>query len=56
MEHDPFAVIEAMTIAAFATGCERGFIYIRGEYPLAARAPRARDRAGARSTDCSATT
>ena len=35
MEEDPFAVIEAMTIAAFATGCERGYIYIRGEYPLA---------------------
>ncbi len=35
MEHDPFAVIEAMTIAAFATGCARGYIYIRGEYPLA---------------------
>ncbi|MGB8518999.1 MAG: NADH-ubiquinone oxidoreductase-F iron-sulfur binding region domain-containing protein, partial [Candidatus Tumulicola sp.] len=37
MEHDPFAVIEAMTIAAYAAGCERGFIYVRGEYPLAAR-------------------
>lgn len=37
MEQDPFAVIEAMTIAAFAAGCERGFIYLRGEYPLAAR-------------------
>ena len=35
MEGDPFAVIEAMTIAAYATGCERGYIYIRGEYPLA---------------------
>ncbi|MGA8533561.1 MAG: NAD(P)H-dependent oxidoreductase subunit E [Candidatus Tumulicola sp.] len=35
MEHDPFAVIESMTIAAFAAGCERGFIYVRGEYPLA---------------------
>ena len=35
MEGDPFGVIEAMTIAAFATGCERGFIYLRGEYPLA---------------------
>jgi NADH-quinone oxidoreductase subunit F len=35
MEEDPFAVIEAMTIAAFAGGCERGFIYIRGEYPQA---------------------
>jgi NADH-quinone oxidoreductase subunit F len=37
MEEDPFAVIEAMTIAAFATGCEQGYIYIRGEYPLATR-------------------
>ena len=35
MEHDPFAVIEALTIAGFATGSERGYIYIRGEYPLA---------------------
>jgi NADH-quinone oxidoreductase subunit F len=36
MEQDPFAILEAMTIAAYAAGCERGFIYIRGEYPLAA--------------------
>jgi NADH-quinone oxidoreductase subunit F len=35
MEGDPFSLIEAMTIAAFATGCAQGFIYIRGEYPLA---------------------
>src|SRR4030095_10402741 len=35
MEGDPFALIEAMTIAGFATGCKQGFIYIRGEYPLA---------------------
>ena len=35
MEGDPFAVIEAMTIAAYATGCEKGYIYLRGEYPLA---------------------
>jgi len=37
MERDPFAVVESMTIAAFAAGCERGFIYVRGEYPLAAQ-------------------
>jgi len=37
MEGDPFAVVEGMTIGGFATGCERGFIYIRGEYPLAAK-------------------
>jgi NADH-quinone oxidoreductase subunit F len=35
MEGDPFSVIESMTIAAYATGCERGYIYLRGEYPLA---------------------
>jgi NADH-quinone oxidoreductase subunit F len=37
MEGDPFAVIEGMTIAAFATGSRQGFLYIRGEYPLAAK-------------------
>jgi len=35
MEEDPFALIEAVTIAGYATGAERGYIYIRGEYPLA---------------------
>jgi NADH-quinone oxidoreductase subunit F len=35
MEGDPFAVIEAMTVAAYATGCTRGYLYIRGEYPRA---------------------
>jgi NADH-quinone oxidoreductase subunit F len=35
MEGDPFALVEAMTIAAYATGCGHGYIYIRGEYPLA---------------------
>ena len=38
MEHDPFAVIESLTIAGYATGSEKGFLYIRGEYPLATRA------------------
>jgi NADH-quinone oxidoreductase subunit F len=37
MEGDPFGLIEAMTIAGYATGCERGYLYIRGEYPLATR-------------------
>jgi NADH-quinone oxidoreductase subunit F len=36
MEEDPFAVVESLTIAGLTTGCERGFIYVRGEYPLAA--------------------
>ena len=35
MEQDPFAVIEAMVIAGFATGAATGYLYIRGEYPLA---------------------
>jgi NADH-quinone oxidoreductase subunit F len=37
MEADPFGLIEAMTIAGYAAGCERGYLYIRGEYPLATR-------------------
>jgi NADH-quinone oxidoreductase subunit F len=35
MEGDPFALVEAMTIEGFATGASRGFLYVRGEYPLA---------------------
>ena len=37
MEGDPCAVIEAMVIAAYATGCERAYIYVRGEYPRATK-------------------
>jgi NADH-quinone oxidoreductase subunit F len=36
MEGDPFAILEGITIAAFAVGAQKGYIYIRGEYPLAA--------------------
>jgi NADH-quinone oxidoreductase subunit F len=35
MEHDPFALVESLTIAGLATGADNGWIYIRGEYPLA---------------------
>ncbi len=35
IENDPFSIVEAMTIAGFATGCERGYLYLRGEYPIA---------------------
>ncbi|MEV4758643.1 NAD(P)H-dependent oxidoreductase subunit E [Micromonospora sp. NPDC049559] len=35
LEGDPFALVEAMTVAAYATGCRRGFLYLRGEYPRA---------------------
>jgi NADH-quinone oxidoreductase subunit F len=37
IEGDPFALVEAMTVAAVATGCEEGYVYIRGEYALASR-------------------
>ncbi|HTF88758.1 MAG TPA: NADH-ubiquinone oxidoreductase-F iron-sulfur binding region domain-containing protein [Planctomycetota bacterium] len=33
MDHDPHALIEGMLLAGFATGAERGFIYLRYEYP-----------------------
>jgi NADH-quinone oxidoreductase subunit F len=35
LEGDPHAVIEGMAIAAHTVGAERGFIYVRAEYPLA---------------------
>ncbi|MCD7436801.1 NAD(P)H-dependent oxidoreductase subunit E [Streptomyces lincolnensis] len=37
MEGDPYALVEAMTIAAYATGAHRGYLYLRGEYPRAIR-------------------
>ncbi|HET9681929.1 MAG TPA: NADH-ubiquinone oxidoreductase-F iron-sulfur binding region domain-containing protein, partial [Candidatus Limnocylindrales bacterium] len=35
LDGDPFAIIEGMTIEGFATGATRGYLYVRGEYPLA---------------------
>jgi NADH-quinone oxidoreductase subunit F len=35
MEHDPFALLEALTIMGYVCGAERGYLYIRGEYPAA---------------------
>ena len=40
LEGDPFAVVEAMTIAGIATGAAHGYLYIRGEYPEAEAAVR----------------
>ncbi|MBE0701751.1 MAG: NAD(P)H-dependent oxidoreductase subunit E [Afipia sp.] len=37
LEGDPFALIESMTIAGYAISAERGYIYLRGEYPRAYR-------------------
>ncbi|MFC7327134.1 NAD(P)H-dependent oxidoreductase subunit E [Marinactinospora rubrisoli] len=35
MEGDPFSLIEAMTIAGYANAAQKGYLYIRGEYPRA---------------------
>ena len=35
LESDPHRVLEGMAIAAYAVGADQGFIYVRGEYPLA---------------------
>ena len=35
LEGDPHSILEAMTIAGYAIGASKGFIYIRAEYPLA---------------------
>jgi NADH:ubiquinone oxidoreductase subunit F (NADH-binding)/(2Fe-2S) ferredoxin len=37
MEGDPHSVIEGMIICAKATGSNRGYIYVRAEYPLAVK-------------------
>jgi bidirectional [NiFe] hydrogenase diaphorase subunit len=50
MESDPHRVLEGMAIAGYAIGAEQGYIYVRGEYPVAAkrleRAIRAAERRG----------
>ncbi len=35
MEGDPFGVLEAIIVAGVTVGAEHGWIYLRGEYPLA---------------------
>ncbi|MCK6628205.1 MAG: NAD(P)H-dependent oxidoreductase subunit E [Anaerolineae bacterium] len=35
MESDPHRVLEGMAIAGYAIGAEQGYIYVRGEYPIA---------------------
>ena len=35
LEGDPHIVLEAMAIAGYAVGANKGFVYIRAEYPLA---------------------
>jgi NADH:ubiquinone oxidoreductase subunit F (NADH-binding)/(2Fe-2S) ferredoxin len=35
LESDPHRVVEGMAIAGYAVGASRGYLYVRGEYPLA---------------------
>lgn len=37
LESDPHRILEGMAIAGYAVGASRGYIYVRGEYPLAIR-------------------
>lgn len=37
LESDPHRVLEGMIIAGYAVGANRGFIYVRAEYPLAVK-------------------
>jgi bidirectional [NiFe] hydrogenase diaphorase subunit len=37
LESDPHRVLEGMAIAGYAMGANQGYIYVRGEYPLAIR-------------------
>lgn len=50
MESDPHRVLEGMAIAGYAVGAEQGYVYVRGEYPVAAKrlekAIRAAERRG----------
>ena len=45
LESDPHRLLEGLAIAAWAVGAERGYVYVRAEYPLAiARLRRALDQ------------
>jgi bidirectional [NiFe] hydrogenase diaphorase subunit len=37
LESDPHRVLEGMAIAAYAVGAQKGYIYVRAEYPLAVK-------------------
>jgi bidirectional [NiFe] hydrogenase diaphorase subunit len=37
LESDPHRILEGMAIAAYATGAQHGYIYVRAEYPLAVK-------------------
>ncbi len=48
MEDDPHRVLEGMIICAYAVGATFGYLYIRGEYPIAIRRIRRAIRAARR--------
>ena len=35
LEGDPHSVLEAMEIAGYSVGADKGYIYVRAEYPIA---------------------
>ncbi len=37
LEGDPHRIIEAMAIAAYAVGAQKGYVYVRAEYPIAVK-------------------
>jgi NADH-quinone oxidoreductase subunit F len=37
MEEDPFSVVEAATLMGYMTGAQKGWIFVRGEYPRSYR-------------------
>jgi hypothetical protein len=37
LESDPHRVIEGMAIAGYAVGAQKGYVYVRAEYPLAVK-------------------
>ncbi len=41
LESDPHGILEGMAIAGYAVGASQGYVYIRGEYPLAIKRLRA---------------
>ncbi len=49
LEGAPFAVVEAMTIAGMTCGAEKGYVYVRAEYPIGER--RLRDAAAQARAD-----
>ena len=49
LESDPHRVLEGMAIAAYAVGAKHGYVYCRGEYPLAVSRLRTAIRAGRRA-------